>query len=135
MKRLLTALSVAIAVLLSACAVSAPPPLPTQVADACWEHRIEIANTEGNLLLLCVVGSTASGTIHFTNLGGKPDLCRQQGSVKPASGGAFSLAFENGSCDSGGKFNAASFQCTPVDAASIRCTTHTVSTPLVFTRR
>lgn len=131
MRCLFSTVAVLVAALVSACAAPAPPP----VADACWEHQIEIANTEGNLLTLCVAGSTASGTIRFAKLGGVSALCRQAGRVTPTGGGAFSLAFEKGSCQSGRNFDAATFQCTPVDDASIRCLNKTVSTPLVFKRR
>lgn len=129
MRTLLTAISTLVAILVCACAAPAP------VAETCWEHHIEIANTDGNLLTLCVAGNNATGTIRFANLGGVSALCRQQGLATTLAGGAFSLAFDTGSCQSGRKFEAATFECTAVDEASMRCVNRTVKTPLLFKRR
>ena len=120
-----------LAALLSACASPSPP----QVVTGCWEHRIEIPNSAGNLLTLCTLGETASGTIRFANLGGDATVCRQSGVAKALAGGGFSLAFERGSCDNGRSFDRASFQCTNQTGDSISCLHNTMTLPLVFTRQ
>ena len=124
-------LALSFAMLLSACA---SPPAP-QAITGCWEHRIEIPNSEGNLLTLCVAGETASGTIRFAKLDGAGTVCKQSGTMKAVAGGGFSLAFERGSCESGRAFDAASFLCTKQSAESLSCLHNTMTAPLIFTRR